>query len=657
MEAATERRAPHEPRVPLDVLVEIAPEGTAESFEADGVNVGPGGISMRSPILPDIGARLRCRFNSPHDGSSVDAACEVVWAQDSGPNLGEFGLRFRELAPTDAEAIRRLVDSWHSYLDEPEEPGPPTVVSLHLDGVGQPVEAELLHRADDALVVEQPLAFLRIGTGIAEDGRHGRLEAVDLRLDGDTPRLVLTIGYADERSSEPALGELDADSTLMDAPAPPYAEDEASTGPVSIEEASTGPVSIGASSLMEGEPPFEPVSGLDDTGHAFAEPLDADDGPRAADGESCEAAYSKVEGDWPDATGSEVDEAAPDPRDAAALAAFRSSARVELRKAGAVVRAHAAKLRIWLVAAWSKAAPSLRAWWARMRHFAGDVRRRAGLWMRALRGRLKKQAGEQKRSATRRATRAPKRRTTRPPSKRDAAPGRGRLRLRWVLLAVAAIVGVGVALAGRADEPLALAPKPPKPPAPSLEAADPELGDPGLDPASVQVEASGQAPSAEESVAVEPEMPRALPDAPRGAGQIPAPSFPSLGDARPSAPGTVPSDSPYAAGEPSTAESSAGATSFGLDAVPGGRQFRIRLSRPVRDLRGEVTDDGFRVVLVGANAVEGARRIASVHPDVERARIENDGEQAVLTLRFVGQRRPPYRVHAAGDALFVTLGR
>ncbi len=635
MEAATERRAPHEPRVPLDVLVEIAPEGMAESFEADGVNVGPGGISMRSPILPDIGARLRCRFNSPHDGSSVDADCEVVWAHDSGPNLGEFGLRFRELAPTDAEAIRRLVDSWHSYLEHAATPAEPTVVNLHLDGVGQAVEAELLHRADDALVVEQPLPFLRIGTGIAEGGRYGRLESVDLHMDGDTPRLVLTIGYASESAGISPLAEVDPESTLMDVVAPSFGGED--------EEADSMAEGVSVAQAADGLS-SEAVSGLDETSEVLADSV-------GADGVGWDDGADDADEDAPAAGAGVASVEAPSADRAEALAAFRPSARVEVQKIGALVRAQTAKLRLWLVAVWSRATPSLRAWWARMRHFAGDMGRRGGGWMRAARGRLKKRARTSKRSATRRATRVPKRRTKRPPSKRDAAPGGGRVRLRWVLLGLAATVGVGAGFVGRADEPLALAPKPPKPPT-----GEPELGDPGGAEGPAQTSVSAQ-PVDQSVAAVEPVMPRALPDAPRGAGQIPAPSFPSLGDARPSEPEMVPSDSPYAAAEGDVGDTSSGATSFGLDEVAGGQQFRIRLSRPTRDLRGEVTDDGFRVVLVGANATEGARRIASVHPDVERARIENDGERAVLTLRFVGGRRPPYRVHVAGDALFVTLGR
>ncbi len=638
MEAATERRAPHEPRVPLDALVEVAPEGMSESFEADAVNVGPGGISMRSPILPDIGARLRCRFDSPHDGSSVDADCEVVWGHDSGPNLGEFGLRFRQLDSDDAEAIRRLVDSWHSALDPTGGPSEPQLVSLRLEGVAQAVEAELVHRAADVLVVEQPLPFLRVGAGVEEGGRCGWLESVDLRMDGETPRLVLTVGYEASSAGAPVgeVGEVDPESTLLDAPAPstehePSEAPRVADGEAAVHEALGEPFSVG-SALAE-----------DDTGEVLVP-------PQAQSAVSVGVSASGGLGEIADELADSVDEAQ-------AAVAFRSSARTELRKAVVFARRQALQLRLWLVAVWSKAAPMLRGWWARMRHSAGGFGRRAASWTRELRARAQKRARGPKRPAAKRATRTPKRRTTRPPSKREAGGGgrrRPRLRLRWVLLGSAVVVGAAFAFSGSTVAPVELASKPLKP--------EPELGDTGgalveateapLAPAAEPAEPAASAQGSAATEPPEPQMPRAMPDAPRGAGRIPPPSFPSVGGARPSAPGTVPSDSPYAVGP-----TGAVATSFGLDQVPGGQQFRIRLSRPARELRGEATDDGFRVVIEGANATEGARRIASVHPDVERARIENDGERALLTVRFVGERRPPYRVHTAGTALFVTLGR
>ncbi len=214
MQEAIERRGPQSVRVPLDeVHLEISPEGFDETFEADALNVGAGGLAGRSAILPDVGAKLRCRFQSPVDGMAVDADCEVVWAEDSGPNRGEFGLRFTALGSDEQRSITQLVEEWQDELDalaaasenpgsidsaiaEPEPAGATGgTVRLELAGVGQPLDAEAVHRAGDVLVAEQGLPFLRIGTHVSEGEREGRLEAVDLRIDGGTPKLVLTVGF------------------------------------------------------------------------------------------------------------------------------------------------------------------------------------------------------------------------------------------------------------------------------------------------------------------------------------------------------------------------------------------------------------------------------------------------------------------------------
>ena len=78
---------------------------------------------------------------------------------------------------------------------------------------------------------------------------------------------------------------------------------------------------------------------------------------------------------------------------------------------------------------------------------------------------------------------------------------------------------------------------------------------------------------------------------------------------------------------------------------------------PPTALRGEPTSDGFKVTLEGANAVDGARRIGATHPRVAVASILNEGERAVLTIRFAAGANPAYRVEASGDALLITIGR
>ena len=91
---ATERRLGGAVRMPVDLLVQLAHDGDADSFDADAVNLSATGLGLRSTVLPDIGQRLRCRFEVPDDGSVCETEAEVVWASDAGAHTGEFGVKF-----------------------------------------------------------------------------------------------------------------------------------------------------------------------------------------------------------------------------------------------------------------------------------------------------------------------------------------------------------------------------------------------------------------------------------------------------------------------------------------------------------------------------------------------------------------------------------
>ena len=209
-------QAPRPPRVPLDeVLIRLYPEGFhEEEFEADGINVGPGGISMRASVLPQVGATLRCQLESPGGGAPIQMVGRVVWAHDSGPQIGEFGVRFTRLSDKDQTRIEALIQQWGRTSAEA-----PTV-RLQLDGVGSPIIAELKSETETELSVEQSLPFLAIGSAVQNEtaGRRGHLEAVELKLDEKTPKLVLSIGYETEESAEAASEHSDRDTLPDDAP-------------------------------------------------------------------------------------------------------------------------------------------------------------------------------------------------------------------------------------------------------------------------------------------------------------------------------------------------------------------------------------------------------------------------------------------------------
>ncbi len=627
MQEAMDRRDPHGARVPLDdVLVELAPDGYEESFEADGLDVGMGGLSMRASFLPDVGAKLRCRFTSPHDGVYVDADCEVVWADDSGAHLGEFGLRFTELEGEDADAIGRLVDAWSKQLaadlDPETEPG---VVALKLEGVAQRVEATVLHDTHDALLVEQALPFLTIGTGVTEGGRQGILAAVDLRIDGDVPKLVLTIGFDDVEPAE---------TTLLEAPSPASAADLAS---MDAHDMRDDAFDSGDSGLADQD--LDDDSMDDSMDDVVAGPALAD-APKKPVVEGREANFSrsfKLETPDPAETAQ-----GPDSVDAE-IAALKSRPGIELMsKAKAAVP----KVKAWMVLLWAKTLPLCRRYWARTRHLAGSLRRRVGPALGQAKSKMRRQKSE--------ATRTPKRRrTTRPapaPSS-DARPGasaetqapKKRRYGRYVLVAVVFAAVAFVAWPTQASPAATANFAKILPPSPT----DPEMGDTGFDSGFDTTDAADGPTAAELAGDVEPETPRAMPEPSRRAGPLSS----LQGGARPSAaPRTVPNDSPYAA-EPAPA----GERRFG-DESPRGPQFRIRMGQPIAGLRGTRTSEGFEVVVPGNRAAEGARRIASVHPRVARAQINNDAAGATLQIRFVGE-APKFEVRAAGDALLITIER
>lgn len=208
-------QAPRPPRVPLDeVLIRLHPEGFHESFEADGINVGEGGLSMRAPVLPQVGSTVCCELESPRGGEPIEMVGKVVWAHERGPSAGEFGIRFTHLSDRDQTRIETLIQSWgRSTAKAP-------TVRLQLDGIGSEIVAEVESEHVSGISVEQPLPFLSIGSAVRNEttGRRGHLEAVELKMDDKTPKLVLSIGYDVASTSDCSDDAADRDTLPDDAP-------------------------------------------------------------------------------------------------------------------------------------------------------------------------------------------------------------------------------------------------------------------------------------------------------------------------------------------------------------------------------------------------------------------------------------------------------
>lgn len=210
MHLETERRSNGPSRFPVDLLVELSHDGDEAVFEADAMDLGPSGIGLRASVLPEIGQRLRCRFELPGQYELCETRGEVVWAEDTGPHRAAFGLRFEDVDPATARALEALAP--------PSSGSDSRLVSMRLDGVESAIEGEIVSEGG-VICVEQSMPFLQIGRGATlERGRSSMrvvLERVRLRVVDGTPRLAMELSPLDAIE----MGRVpDADATIQDEP-------------------------------------------------------------------------------------------------------------------------------------------------------------------------------------------------------------------------------------------------------------------------------------------------------------------------------------------------------------------------------------------------------------------------------------------------------
>ncbi len=625
MEARIERRAPDVPRIPLDVLVRLTHEDFEEPFDADGVDVSTGGLALRADYLPEVGDRLRCRFDCPPEGGEIEIDGEVVWAHDAGERSGEFGLRFTALDPYAEHALGQLL----AAVGEPD-PLRPTA-RLHLEHVATPIDAEIVSREPGALTVEQELPFLRLGMGVVVEGTgpaHGKLSAVGLRVEGGVPRLVLSV-REEAPVEEPAHGAYGADSDAAYADAPP--EDEAQALAATADAGDRGEWQPDASNEPDATlQDYElPASLLERAGRMSEDTSDAALDERPA-GHRFELAEEQLE----------------ERLEESARLADSKPAHVEQRVGLAErVGPGLARAREALVAAYDKARPMLAAAWAKLALWGAMAAEKGGPRLKqlvarlgtfggALGGRISARLASGKK-AKRRTTAAPVRKTAQPPRLRrqrgeEPAPPPARKNRRAVVLAALAFVVVAALVYGLGRED---APTPVEEPSAASSPAPAPESIPAFEPPPAPVVApvatsAARAPEPPEAVAA-PEEPQA--------GRLDEPSYPSLREA--------------------VSRPASSSQTYGAAEVPNGRSTTLRMSQPVTALRGEQQPDGFTVTIPGALSLDRAGPIAAANPAIEQAMVLNRGDHAVLTVRFVAGRTPPYRVVARGAAVEVTIGR
>jgi hypothetical protein len=207
-----ERRAGEGKRVHFEALVAVG-EMVGGGFEAESIDVSPEGMRLRTAYLPAIGDKLVCRFDGM--GAEVVAEGEVIWKNQEARG-GEFGLRFVDLDPDTAEAVRAMCSSLGGSDEEEapvkEEPQVPrgARVRLHIEGLGSPMKARVREAAAKELEVGSNLEFLKVGRSLeledVDQGKRREATIAHVKVDIDpvtnVPQLVVSLRYDKEPSAE-----------------------------------------------------------------------------------------------------------------------------------------------------------------------------------------------------------------------------------------------------------------------------------------------------------------------------------------------------------------------------------------------------------------------------------------------------------------------
>jgi hypothetical protein len=636
-----------EERLPLDVLVELHNELGDQILEADGLDLGPQGMAMRAAFIPPLGARLKCRFRCPPEGTPVLVDGEVVWAEQSGPRVGTFGMRFVELDTKSAVAIREYLEP-EALEPEPAAPPPPRVATLNIDGLGAPIEADV--RLSDAgrVVLEQELSFLKLGRGDVVDvpGRgkqRGRIGSIELRHGAlDVPTLVfgILLDEAPEAARSPAAArepaklepELRVAVQLAAAQAPgeeARAEDEPAVD--------TWPER--PAFALEGQPSGE----RGDEVTVSAPGLDL--AARELDNGEPEFVVRKPRRPRrePDATHEPVVRELRSEQDEA-------DEFLELKKRlPPAALAGKRALVQWMVHARVLVLPwlaSARAWFGGLRE-QGLASSRASLatlfarvrsWLAAQLERLKAMRAAQRTRQQQRTQAAPRVQrsqavrepSSRPEPQKQQQPVRAVARNRRLYALGLASVGVALgvyALAPRSGADRIRVPHESLRPTPQLlaDTSMPEAPAATLAPALTAPAPVAAAPVTA-SASAQPGLAEAAP--------AHGPAAPAL-DAPPNAANLT----------------------FGTADVSNGRTFVLRMSGPVQELEGDQRPDGFTVRVPGRLALDRASPIATSHRAVARAMILNRGDYAELTVDFLPGMAPKYRVIGKDNTIEVTLER
>lgn len=664
MGTAAERRSNDAIRVPLEALIELSHDDFGDHFEADCVNLSARGVSMRAAYLPEPGTHLSCRFQHPPTGEKIHARGEVVWAQDSGQRMGEFGVRFVGLDNNSERMIHDIVSDVLARETDPVGEAIYTSARLSLDGVASPIVARVMHAAKDLVTVTQELSFLKLGRGVSmrvgdeTETRRGKIDGIDLSFSGDVPSLVLQVVYDEMPTADEVASARVEETTLTDFEAPTMDDIVGHAMPV-LEASTTTTATVTTATVTT------------TTTNVTKER----DGVRVI----------RTEGEFD-----------------REVSAFKDKGSL-----GAAVAA------VW-TAIVTVSAPVLAKFWAKTKELAIEFGQKAGPmiadgttrtgrvlghWMSIMRSRVAERfpmvgSGD---------VRSRGRRVTSPAPSAAHRPLKTRVQGEAVeveekkqggkTLALAAVVVVAAAGAffffNRSDDelgsvaanarvaapavttPVVAAPAVPAPVVAAPVVSAPVVAAPIVAAPAAQIVTPAPSLPTQPAVVAAPvavQTPAALPAPSYEAGRLPAPNFPSLRDApRPTAPAAVPGNSPYAVDvrAPNGATPAAvtpvaaapGAMTFGAPSLSGGLIYSLRMDGRILGITGSRARTTLSIRVAGARSLDRAAPIFARNPQIERAAIVNAVDHADLTIQFREGMAPDYRVVARGTTLEVMLSR
>lgn len=208
MEIFVDRRTDLCARIPFDTSIEVKYEGVEGPIEVDCINLSTGGVSIRSAVLAEPGTTTYCSFWSAMQETNIGVWGKVVWVHNCGDRDGEIGICFQGLSTHQKSAIFGLISERVEPIGPKEsEETSPVIAKLLLDGTSSPIETHVLQREGNCVTFVQELELLQLERGLLayesdNDTYRGRIEAVELQVDGYTPKLLITMRqesvYADD---------------------------------------------------------------------------------------------------------------------------------------------------------------------------------------------------------------------------------------------------------------------------------------------------------------------------------------------------------------------------------------------------------------------------------------------------------------------------